>query len=1243
MSAVTCSRPPSRLRLPVPARLRLPVLARALALALFGSVMLLGCGDVVVKGGPDTVVPSDATTPETSETSETSAETSEPEALRLTGLDPSAGTTSGLQEVHITGGGLLDVVEILFGDTAALDPFPVSDHLLVALSPPRGRGVVDVTVVTATGERATLPLAYTYADPVQLTAVAPESGHWLGGERITVYGSGFTEDAVILVGGRPALQVAHSDDGTLSAVTPEGLPGKVDVHVSTGEGVGRLQQGYEFLGEALPLASAKIDAVTPDHGPVGGGTAITLAGSGFKAGAAVRIGALAATNVSVESATRITARTPIGSPGAATVRIIQSGAGSALVDGYVFDGPPAVWVVDPPQGAIAGNTRVFVRGHGFPVNAAVDVRFAGNLANDVEVLDDRTIVCRTPPGVVGLAAVEVSGGGVSASHPKGFSYFDPATTPGTWGGPIAGNLNITVQDSQAGTRLAGATVILGPSTSTPYRATTDGNGQVTFSADALVGGQTVTASVTGYQVFQLAGFNAENVTLPLDRIPKCSDLDDMPCEQVTEPPPIAFLTARIDGSEKGPTIPFGECRDWRDAPNGLCQACAVDEDCDGVAPSAGGVIGEGGVGVAKAICRELGSEGAFCSFNCTRDAECAGGFVCLDPTGQELDKRCVPPPGEPAVYCDQTETDMFANDMISYPGIRVPASKVVQVGIHLGDFAVFCWSGVEVRGDFRPKFMGVTRNLGAYADGETVETEVSIDIPLTQRVEIEVEKPANGVFGQELTVVQTALNLGGDGVLAFPTRRGFLSERFVLYVPEALTGELYDATWELFAQVDVAPLNGGSALYDRGLKRLGGDIDYLYEDGAWGPFEAPPMTTRALATWQDGGGVETVVAVGQKGAVLKRFGTTWAYMNGATDRELMALAVAPSAAGEPTTNAIAVGQGGVAVHWDGLRWQAQATNTPATLEAVAFGSATVAFALAGPHILRWDGATWAFVHEAGANLHGLVALSAEELIAVGDNGTIVHGEGANFSETSSGAGSTLRAIVWSPGGGLFAVGDNGVVLRSAEGTTWSVEASATSYDLNAAWTRGERVWAVGGRGTIVERDAEGVWTDVSVRTMRGTLRAVAGAAGGGAGRERVYAMGSHELVLGPLLGVPEDLRPTPGAFLSDSLTWTARPGLDPHFSVIESASQIGPCSACGFLFNIPYTEWRSVLRGDLFDARFPNFASLPNTETLGSGSKVVTLYRVRADESFDFDHTATTGFFGGTWRAWSWRTEGFLH
>lgn len=393
------------------------------------------------------------------------------------------------------------------------------------------------------------------------------------------------------------------------------------------------------------------------------------------------------------------------------------------------------------------------------------------------------------------------------------------------------------------------------------------------------------------------------------------------------------------------------------------------------------------------------------------------------------------------------------------------------------------------------------------------------------------------------------------------------------------------------------------------------------------------MTTRALATWQEGGGIETVVAVGEKGTILKRYGQTWAHMNGVTDRELMGIAVAPSGEGA-TVNAIAVGQGGVMAHWDGLRWRLEESGTLATIEAVSFGSGEVAFAVAGPYVLRWDGQAWARVHEASRGLHGVVGLSGDEVIAVGDGGLVVHGQGAGFDERVIGA-VALRAVARTAAG-IVVVGDGGLAAVRV-GETWQIEETPTGFDLNALWAHGDSVWAVGARATILERGGGGVWAAATVGPTRSTLRAVAGAGG------EIYAMGSHELVLGPLLGVPEDLVPAPGGVLNDRLSWTARQGLDPHFSMIEFESEIGPCSACGFLFMLPYSEWRTVLRGDLFEAHFPDFGGLPNTVALGRGFKGMTLYRVRADESFDFDHTATTGFFGGTWRAWAWRTEAFLH
>lgn len=1197
---------------------------------LLAVLLLAACSD-----DPRATLGDAPNAPDTVETSDTAAppeDTVVAPGLALVGLTPAEGRTSGLDEIALTGRELSRVVEVRFGDAVALDPFAVNDGLLVALTPPHARGLVDVTVIDDRGATATLPLAYKYFEPVAVVTVEPREGDRLGGERVRVYGSGFTPDAVVLFGGRAALDTRVIDANTLEVTTPDAdTAGSVDVHVSCEAGVGRLRRGFEYTGTPLPTSpSLEVTRVTPDRGPATGGTAVVIEGRGFTPGVAVRVGALPATGVTLESATRLRAITGRGSPGPADVRLIASGAMAESKAAFVYDGPAALWTLTPPEGSVAGGTRVTLNGAGFPTTGPVEVLFGGTPAQNVVVVSEREITAVTPPGAVGLTPVVLQapalpGGGLK--HPAGFVYFDPAANPGTWGEPVDGSVNITVQEARSGERIPGAFVMLGDDLRTPFQGTTDANGQITFSGPNLRGDQTVTASRASYQTFQLAGFDAENVTVPLERAPTCSDLDDMPCEQFTEPPPVVFVKATLIDRAKAPTIPFGECRDWQDAPLGLCAPCASDADCSATTADTG--LGDTPEVGATGLCRELGSEGAFCTVACDVDSDCGSGFVCLDPTGADRERRCVPPPGTEVTYCDVTESAYTDDDSITYPGVYVGPSGVVEFASHPGDFAVFCWSGLDVRGDFRPRMLGVTRNLSAFEDGARVETEVRLDIPLSQRVTLEVDRPTFGQVNQELTALRVFLDLGGDGVLEFPPRRAFTNRSFVLQVPAALTGDLYDARWNLYAEVSVPPLNGGSATYEQGLTRLDLALDYRLEDGAWRPIASPPQTTRGLARWRDSDGTSTVIAVGEKGRVLKAYASTWAHMPSDTDRELLAVATAD---GTPTTAAIAVGLGGLALHWNGLRWEARPTGTTATLEAVDFADSTTAYAVAGRAILRWDGSTWAPVFTAAAPLHAVLA-QGDTVWAAGD-GLLVRGVADTFETLPSPTNAPLRALA-ETAEGLFAAGDGGTML-SFDGLTWNREQTPTAYDLLALATDGAELVAVGARATILRRKA-GVWQDETPDATRGTLRAAVGDG------THLWAMGSHEFVIGPLLGIPEDFSPAPGGFLDTTLSWKARPGREADFTVIESGTDIGPCSACGMMFTIPHTEWRSVLDGDLFRANFPALSALFGQVPLSRGTKFLTFMRVSTGEDFDFDHTTATGFYGGQWRAWAWRTEAWIH
>lgn len=72
----------------------------------------------------------------------------------------------------------------------------------------------------------------------------------------------------------------------------------------------------------LSLAAAPtVTNVTPAGGNVGGGTVVTITGSGFESGATVTFGGAAATNVNVVSATTITATTPPHASGVVAVAV----------------------------------------------------------------------------------------------------------------------------------------------------------------------------------------------------------------------------------------------------------------------------------------------------------------------------------------------------------------------------------------------------------------------------------------------------------------------------------------------------------------------------------------------------------------------------------------------------------------------------------------------------------------------------------------------------------------------------------------------------------------------------------------------------------------------------------------------------------------------------------------------------------------------------------------------------------
>jgi IPT/TIG domain len=91
-------------------------------------------------------------------------------------------------------------------------------------------------------------------------------------------------------------------------------------------------------GNTGPSSTAPtVSSIDPNHGPAGGGTSIHIVGNHFAGGATVMIGGAPATEVIVESATSITAKTTAHQTGASDVTVAVGGRNGTLPGAFNYD------------------------------------------------------------------------------------------------------------------------------------------------------------------------------------------------------------------------------------------------------------------------------------------------------------------------------------------------------------------------------------------------------------------------------------------------------------------------------------------------------------------------------------------------------------------------------------------------------------------------------------------------------------------------------------------------------------------------------------------------------------------------------------------------------------------------------------------------------------------------------------------------------------------------------------------
>jgi len=176
------------------------------------------------------------------------------------------------------------------------------------------------------------------------------------------------------------------------------------------------QRAERELGQWFTYALAPtVTSVSPNSGSTLGGTAVTITGTNFAAGATVTFGATAATSVVVVSSTSITATTPAGSAGAVTVTVTVGGQSGSLTSGFTYAVFPAVSSISPIGGPTAGGTAVTITGTNFATGATVT--FGATAATNVVVVSSTSITATSPAGSAG--AVNGDSDGQRAQRQRG--------------------------------------------------------------------------------------------------------------------------------------------------------------------------------------------------------------------------------------------------------------------------------------------------------------------------------------------------------------------------------------------------------------------------------------------------------------------------------------------------------------------------------------------------------------------------------------------------------------------------------------------------------------------------------------------------------------------------------------------------------------------------------------------------------------------------------------------------------
>lgn len=252
-----------------------------------------------------------------------------------------------------------------------------------------------------------------------------------------------TQDSAALLGSGSVMTWGTNSQGVLGAGSNE-ISSDVPVAVVGLRKVSSVSAGRTQMlafGEPLPI----VTSLSPQVGPTGGGTTVTISGERLAGATAVRFGASSASSFAVGSDSSITAVAP---PGLGTVDVnvtTPSGTSPAsAADRFGYAKPPTITKLSLKTSPVTGGATVTITGTEF--NAATQVSFGQTSAAQFTVNSPTSITAVVPPAAAGQVGVSITSpiGTSAASSKARFTYTPVVESLSPDAGPTSGGTSVTV-------------------------------------------------------------------------------------------------------------------------------------------------------------------------------------------------------------------------------------------------------------------------------------------------------------------------------------------------------------------------------------------------------------------------------------------------------------------------------------------------------------------------------------------------------------------------------------------------------------------------------------------------------------------------------------------------------------------------------------------------------------------------------------------------------------------------------